>query len=435
MSVEHGRSLSATINNTIDLHLLDPFAEDTSHLAAITLSEDDHGLLKEPTYKRGSLENAQSQSQSTSVERHVGSMPELEESSSNGNLHPLRSAGLAQGQNDAGVTRPHLSRVLNVGTLVDAPPVANNHLSSPHEARDVFIHVVSPGDSLAGVSLKYGIPLADLRRINHLWASDSIHLRAQLYIPIDKAARLKPITTNNLISFTYDEDSHKNTNSHDVPPIETHQPSSAETICRVPVSQMTFFPPSSVTKSPTTRFPQQHTHTSKVTHYPPYVSHPTNSFTSLLSSLPIAASTRDTIIARLSFDSARSSYSDRDSGAHELDDVSNGSTSDLRRNYDTCLVTPKANDHFTLRATHHTPFTAEQSQDVSPTAVAPVTHSRRLSTSPRSYIPAHPEIRTVQMEPSPEMQIPLLPRRLYPTGKGPSESNLLDTDLELENIT
>lgn len=291
---------------------------------------------------------------------------------------------------------------------------------------------------MAGVSLKYGIPLADLRRANHLWASDSIHLRARLYIPIDKATRLEPTTCDNLISIAYDRDSCEMTSSNDVGPREAHpaiavRPSGVETIGRVPVSQMAFFPPPSATKCPMTRSSQQHLPTSKATHYTPYVSHPTNPFMSLLTSLPIAASTRDTIIARLSFESASPSYSDRDSDAHELDDVSNGSTSDLLSD-DATLVTPKANDRFTPRAIYHTHFTAEQSPNVSSTTLAHVAHARRLSTSPKSYIPPHPEIRTVQMEPSPEMQIPLLSRRLYPKGKVSADPNLLDADLELDNI-
>ena len=37
------------------------------------------------------------------------------------------------------------------------------------------------------MALRYGISLAELRRVNHLWASDSIHLRKVLYIPLEKA--------------------------------------------------------------------------------------------------------------------------------------------------------------------------------------------------------------------------------------------------------
>ena len=43
---------------------------------------------------------------------------------------------------------------------------------------------VTRTDSVAGVSLRYGVSLADLRRANRLLASDTIHLRKELYIPL-----------------------------------------------------------------------------------------------------------------------------------------------------------------------------------------------------------------------------------------------------------
>ncbi|KAJ1969980.1 hypothetical protein IWQ62_000257 [Dispira parvispora] len=48
----------------------------------------------------------------------------------------------------------------------------------------VIIHPVQKTDTLAGVCLKYGIRPAALRKANKLWATDSIHLRDQLYIPV-----------------------------------------------------------------------------------------------------------------------------------------------------------------------------------------------------------------------------------------------------------
>ncbi|KAG5717250.1 Ribosomal N-lysine methyltransferase 4 [Termitomyces sp. T112] len=438
MSADYGCRLSPIVNDTLDLHLLNPFLGEISPLtAAESPSEGDHDLLRKPSSRRGSLKNARSQP--ISGGRHVRSRTEFEVSASNGGLHPLRSAGLASGPNGAGVTRPHLSRVLNVATLVDVPPAANEYESKPVDARDVLVHVVSPGDSLARVSLKYGIPLADLRRANHLWTSDSIHLRTQLYIPIDKATRLKPITADNLISITPDEETGETTISpHDLS-IEPHpsaaRTSGVEAIRRVPISQMSFFPPPSVTRPPTTRSSQQHASTFKATEHARYVPHSPISLTSLLTSLPLAASTRDTIIARLSFESVSSSYSDRDSDVHELDDVSTGSTSDLHHSHEETqptpsVITPKSAYRSTPRATHYTPHVAEKSQSSSPA----LTHVRHLSTSPQSYIPPHRDIRTVQMEPSPEMQIPLLSRRLSPRGKVLTGSNLLDADFELENI-
>lgn len=49
---------------------------------------------------------------------------------------------------------------------------------------EVFEHIILPTDSLAGVALKYGITVAQLRKCNKMWASDTIHLRKVLYIPV-----------------------------------------------------------------------------------------------------------------------------------------------------------------------------------------------------------------------------------------------------------
>ncbi|KAG8816832.1 hypothetical protein FRC17_000170, partial [Serendipita sp. 399] len=67
--------------------------------------------------------------------------------------------------------------------------VLDNQLSSSPERVDgpeaeVFEHEVLPTDSLAGVALKYGITVAQLRKCNKMWASDTIHLRKVLYIPV-----------------------------------------------------------------------------------------------------------------------------------------------------------------------------------------------------------------------------------------------------------
>lgn len=81
-------------------------------------------------------------------ERHVRSRKEVHANrrASDGSLHPLRSAGLAPGSDDAGVTRPHLTRIVNVGTLVDAPPIPSDDTeeisSTPVEEMDVLVHEV-----------------------------------------------------------------------------------------------------------------------------------------------------------------------------------------------------------------------------------------------------------------------------------------------------
>ncbi|KAK1921973.1 hypothetical protein DB88DRAFT_376069 [Papiliotrema laurentii] len=55
----------------------------------------------------------------------------------------------------------------------------------PSAEVEVLVHHVKPTESLAGIALLYGIDLPTLRKINKLWASDSVHLRTHLYVPIE----------------------------------------------------------------------------------------------------------------------------------------------------------------------------------------------------------------------------------------------------------
>ncbi|WVQ84659.1 hypothetical protein IAT38_006814 [Cryptococcus sp. DSM 104549] len=50
---------------------------------------------------------------------------------------------------------------------------------------EVLIHTIKQGESLAGIALLYGIDLPTLRKVNKLWASDPIHIRTHLYVPLD----------------------------------------------------------------------------------------------------------------------------------------------------------------------------------------------------------------------------------------------------------
>ncbi|KAK8853271.1 hypothetical protein IAR55_003974 [Kwoniella newhampshirensis] len=50
---------------------------------------------------------------------------------------------------------------------------------------EVLIHTIKPNESLAGIALIYGIDLATLRKVNKLWASDPIHIRTHLYVPLE----------------------------------------------------------------------------------------------------------------------------------------------------------------------------------------------------------------------------------------------------------
>ncbi|KAG5646255.1 hypothetical protein DXG03_004082 [Asterophora parasitica] len=440
--MDYGRRHSSIAINTLDLLALDPFAEDVTTVAqAVSLGDDKRRQRGNSSLRRQSLETRDEIS--IVAEKWTRSCTEVDTRANGSALHPLRSAGLAPGPSDAGVTRPHLSRILDVGTLVDAPPVeADDTPDTPVEEKDVLVHEVrhislgfssrimpmqiTPGDSLAGVSLKYGISMAELRRANQLWASDSIHLRTELYIPVDKASRLKPIPVDNLITITPAEEipDPMDTSNHHAEDFQaTRRPSDTETIRRVPASQLSFFPPSSVNKAALQpRSSQDHTPSrptpASVSHPIRYASHPSNSLTSLLTSLPIPAATRDAIITRLSFDSDREEEHD----LHELDDVRHAQSTSAH------TIHPETEHSYPLltpKAVHRDPRVEEPPE-------RSYVHIGQLSGSPKSYIPPHTQIRTVQMEPSPTMQLPRLKGvSSLSIGKRKTGGSLLDVDFEL----
>lgn len=306
--------------------------------------------------------------------------------------HPLRrSARLPPEDTDAGITRPHLSRLTrDVGddSLSDKKPVIDR------QERTVVVHKVSPKDSLPGVSLRYGIPLAELRQINQLWASDPIHLRDVLYIPVDKVTRTlsSPDPLQHSDSCANALEDGPSISRLDLPP--------SATIQRIPSSQLSFFPPSppahrrrqrrrSLTDS---QIPRSQPATLSRSHTRNH-SHHSTSLSSLLTALPTAASTRNSIVPRLSFDSISSSFDDRSRSQsdneenHELEEV-------VSRDYPTEAKVPR-NDVY----------------DPRPSASIPRHRAHRILplSPPSSYIPSSPPlsvIRTVQMEPSPTMQIP-----------------------------
>ncbi|XP_020285064.1 lysM and putative peptidoglycan-binding domain-containing protein 2 isoform X2 [Pseudomyrmex gracilis] len=68
-------------------------------------------------------------------------------------------------------------------------------------------HTVCPTDTLQGIALKYGVTTEQIRRINRLWASDSLFLREHLLIPVGADS---PASTCNDESAASDE--------HDISP-------------------------------------------------------------------------------------------------------------------------------------------------------------------------------------------------------------------------
>lgn len=263
--------------------------------------------------------------------------------------------------------------------------------------------------------------MADLRKANKLWPSDPIHLRKVLYIPVHKALRAKEfLVDSNLISMS----------TPDFEPLDPFRSAQAEEsepaaslstlgpIRRVPTAHMSFFPPPAHPQS-------KHSDDSSSTQlrdeainglsngHLRYATTPSHSLTSILTALPIAASTRDTIIARLSFESTSSSYTDHSrcetyQEGHELDHVkyierpvSNTNTPDHR---DSAQASLKSGTKSTPLATKYVPSPPNSSLPSS----SRQRHPRNSSSPPASYIPRQTHIRTVQLEPSPVMQLPTI---------------------------
>ncbi|KAG8694051.1 hypothetical protein FRC08_008733, partial [Ceratobasidium sp. 394] len=116
-------------------------------------------------------------------------------------------------------------------------------------SREMLVHKIQPKDSLAGVALRYGVSLADIRRVNKLWAADSIHLRSVLYIPL--TANLKLGYSSNLIDLRTPNQEHnaelssETSASADDASSPTTAPD-APTIQHVPASELSFFPPPTI---------------------------------------------------------------------------------------------------------------------------------------------------------------------------------------------
>ncbi|KAI0717827.1 hypothetical protein C8T65DRAFT_640094 [Cerioporus squamosus] len=178
--------------------------------------------------------------------------------------HPLRpSSGVASSSlwTLDHETRPTMRRILSDRSRDSADGSADDEGGGRRDgslARDremlVIVHEVQPKDSLAGVALKYGITLAELRRANQLWTSDSIHLRKVLYIPVDKTRHAKHLREALIETFMATDALPSSVDQPDVPEADdTQLPSTNHdlpdigklTLRRVPASQLTYFPPPS----------------------------------------------------------------------------------------------------------------------------------------------------------------------------------------------
>jgi len=189
---------------------------------------------------------------------------------------------------------------------------------------------VAPNDTLAGVALKYGISVTELRRANQLWASDSIHLRQVLYVPLDMARHADPETVASLLAQKADcEDA-----VHDAPAphhLDRRTLDPSPMVQRIPSTSLSFFPPPS--SRPSTPPPSQERLTSMSStslllprsYSSATIATPSrgpslrsNALSSLFSILPINASTRDEIMSRLSIDNVSIPTTASDEAEHEL---------------------------------------------------------------------------------------------------------------------
>lgn len=262
---------------------------------------------------------------------------------------------------------------------------------------------MSSNDSLAGVALKHGITMSELRKANQLWASDSIHLRKVLYIPLDSKKRnnRKPLIDLEPALETSSEQG------------LSHDKSNSLTIRRIPASQLSFFPPSTKSPAPdlmesedlpdnrrsySTKFPSKRTGSGTNT-----PSQPSRTLTSIFTAfpIPIAPSTRDTIVSRLSFDSERSSIVDDQE--HELDEVRSSTVRPrLRLTSARFADNPSHSSH-----SHDSTRAVSPQRNASPPNFLDVPDQRK-SWIHRDIAGTRAAVRTVQPEPSPAMRVPSL---------------------------
>ncbi|KAH7924220.1 hypothetical protein BV22DRAFT_1047613 [Leucogyrophana mollusca] len=111
---------------------------------------------------------------------------------SGSHTHPLRRLSTSNTINhsSAGTTRPYLTRLIS--GLSETEDDTAHDPSSPEDEPTLLIHTVTPSDSFAGLALRYGVSIVALRRANHLWPTDPIHLRTQLVIPQEGVPLPKP---------------------------------------------------------------------------------------------------------------------------------------------------------------------------------------------------------------------------------------------------
>ena len=254
-------------------------------------------------------------------------------------------------------------------------------------------------DSLQGVALKYGISMADLRKANQMWPSDSIHLRKSLNVPVNKASKLRQLNADAPMQVQG-----ANASSSTLETIPD--------VRRVPASHLSFFPqgpPSdvspmdtAVTSARTPRIPFNSSSGGSS-----FVSPSTNSssiFSTLPRAFPIA---KDAIMSRLSLDSGGTPPKEeqehemgvvgRNPGVNDIHSSGSGQRRDVR------TTTSRTRDR-DLREGRQT-----RSHDYNAYTIGEEGRERASTV-----------IRTSQLEPSPEMLVSVLGQKRAQWDQGSS---------------
>ncbi|KAK9765639.1 hypothetical protein K7432_005860 [Basidiobolus ranarum] len=69
--------------------------------------------------------------------------------------------------------------------IQEALTTTMQYSTSSEQEKKVIVHRIKKGDTFAGISLLYNVPIEQIKKLNRLWSTDSIHFRKFLYIPLE----------------------------------------------------------------------------------------------------------------------------------------------------------------------------------------------------------------------------------------------------------
>ena len=261
-------------------------------------------------------------------------------------------------------------------------------------------------DSLQKVSLKYGISMADLRKANQMWPSDSIHLRKSLNVPVNKASKLKQLNVDG------PEEVQRTNSSSSMRQLEI-----MPDIRRIPASHLSFFPqgsPSDDSLANTVVTMARRPHITRrldsTSSGSPTLSPNTTSssiFYTLPRAFPIA---KDAIMSRLSLDSGGTPP--KEEQGHEMGVVGrNAGANDTYSDGSGQRRGAGTDTRTTSRTGDHGPRDGRQTRSRDYGAYRAGEEERERAST---------VIRTSQLEPSPEMLVPALGQKRVQWDQGSS---------------